>query len=484
MVKKTPTVEIGFMATNCTEEGLHINQAIDIMCNQLIYIEKDKKLLAKALKEVAKTPTGRMAIWATYHDLTYDTDTRKNVVSESNTGLYARKLVETRDNSRNIDCLGFVILSPDYKNVHDVVHVFPDRIDEVIRKKANLHKKNKTLPPEALTDEVLEQAILLEIAGAFLHEFQHSRQGDFIREINRDLHSVHTDAAPQALSQQIRIESLNPLLLKINNISQKDVDDYKKAVHYNEETGEFDVKLATRYSQTAQQRLTIDFASPLSKKPFTDYSRLYYKWRSYITDHVNFIEEDPPPQAKKGMHDYFAQANRVDIEVGNVLPEKLKQIFEPLIKDVDTYLFLDEIEYLEKCMKDLEQPDPEKFEGGKDGIAYKKAMAFYEPYYDVSSKLKRLSELSAQIKAGDKKAIKESNALKAELKEYGFIFHTHNRFGDRISEVAVERKEHTLAQAGDTLPSEVQPETQGLNTLRESQTEVSTPLSPSKERLT
>ena len=517
MTEKTSTTEIGFSASAYSKEGLHINKAIDIMCYQLLDIEEtkiskekrgffhrhpffrffapktngEKKLLAKALKEIAKTPTGRMAIWATIHDLTYNPDTKTYAVDENNTGYNVKKFVET-GTAGNGNILGFVRFDSPYEGnegnpkskPYNTVHVLIKEIEKNVRKRADEYKKNKTLPPEALTEDAIKQAILLDIADTFLHEFQHSRQGYFISKRYYELYGVYPDAAPQSFSHQIHTEAMSPLLAKMYNVPQKDIDDYKKAVHYNEKTGEFDVKLATLYSQIMQQRQTFDFASPLSKQPYTDYSRLDCKWRWYIANCVDFIKPNPSAKVKKAMHDYFIEANRVDVKVGEILPEKLKQIFTPLIQDVKKHLSADEIEYLEQCMNNRKKLDPKKFKGGKNGIAYKKAMAFFEPYLDVSMKLLELSELSARIKSGDKTALKRSSVLKAELKEYGFVFHTHNRMNERISEMAVERKERTLAQAGDTLPSEVQPETQGLNTLRESQTEVSTPLSPSKERLT
>ena len=121
-----PTPELR-LSTSCYDaNGMHINQAIDFLCDHLINFKKYKEvdiqgsnfliedkdfklpmfdqnspskareLVKKALKEVAKTPAGRLAIWTNIHHLTYDPETK----------TYRSVSKDMDENEKTVDMIG------------------------------------------------------------------------------------------------------------------------------------------------------------------------------------------------------------------------------------------------------------------------------------------------------------------------------------------------------------------------------------------
>lgn len=464
-----PILENAYTASEYDKNGVHINEAIDFFCEHLLQSSTDKKKeniswqkkfqyyyppawlinaikksieggtdtekLAEALKEVAKTPTGRMAIWTT---ITNENQRLGNPQTISDTKQAESKIVlHSKAGSGDPSWWrGYI----NFARPHDV-HVLQDRIEEDVKKSAKTYRADGSLPAESLTSDALERAALFNIGTLFLHEMQHVRQVPYLNDVG-DLYGIYMDAAPQALSTQLRVESNNPLLQKMYNIPTSAVQAYEKAVDYDPKTGAVDVQKATRYSHMMQQRYTIDFASDITaqKAPWIDYTMLYSRWHGYIASKFNFILDQPSTDSQKRMQDYLRMANRVSVRVGDPLPQKVKDIFSPLIQGVKKTASEEEITHINKCIDREEKLDPSEFKGGEKSSAYQKAKAFMDAYLDLNKQLYEISRLSRQIHEGKKTdadgnpLLPKAQKIRAYLsKKYGIKLHTHNRLGERIA---------------------------------------------------
>ena len=454
------TKELRLSTSFYDANGVHIDKAIDFLCDHLInytqfygYYKKEtgnyslhtsRELIKKSLKMAAKkSPSARMAIWTTIHDLTYDPKTK----TYSTTPQYKPYL---RCSSETDGSAYGCVTDPNF------IHIFPDLIQSSAKEYA-----------EHFGDDVIEEAILISIAKTFLHEFQHIRQKRDPNLKNNNLNPVYFDAAPQALSHQIALESLNPYFLYYYDIPTKKIEEYKKAVDYDEKNGAVNDEKARKYSVQNQKNFIRDFSANLGEKPYGDYTSLCTRL-SYILGKQIYSDEtnDTSTKAdKKSMEEYLKKANQTDIQITDPLPKKIKDILIKKGNKVYKTCSKSQIISLKNCLKTFQKPDPYVFQGE----AYKAALDYYETYVDLKSSIIELSILSKRIQDGDKQALAESAKLRAHLlKEYGLVIHPYNRSNERVADdVDMAKKKAPNEKENPVLPHEKAPQSDATRAMAE-----------------
>ena len=467
------TKELRLSTSFYDANGVHIDKAIDFLCDHLIHytqhydshsaLTKEEKkflffktgkytphtsreLIKKSLKMAAKkSPSARMAIWTTIHDLTYDPKTK----TYSTTPQYKPFLrCSDETDGSSYGC----VRSSD----PNFIHIFPD----LIRSSAKKHA-------ERFGDAVIEEATLISIAETLLHEFQHIRQERDPNLKNNKLNLVYFDAAPQALSHQIALESLNPYFFHYYNIPTKKIEEYKKAVDYDEETGAVNDEKARKYSVQNQKNFIRDFSANLGEKPYGDYTSLYTRLIYILNEQIYSDEtnDTSTKDDKKSMEEYLKKANQTDIQITDPLPKKIKDILTKKGNKVYKTCNETQIRYLEICLETFQKPNPNDFQGE----AYKAALDYYETYVDLKKSIVKLSTLSKKIQDGDKQALAESAILRARLlKEYGLVIHPYNRSNDRVADdVDMAKKKAPNEKENPVLPHEKGPQSDATRAMAE-----------------
>ena len=489
-----PTPELR-LSTSCYDaNGMHINQAIDFLCDHLINFKKYKEvdiqgsnfliedkdfklpmfdqnspskareLVKKALKEVAKTPAGRLAIWTNIHHLTYDPETKTyRSVSKD---MDENDKINIFLDFNQIDASGYGYVSPLNPNI---VTVYPNIIKKEINNRADLCIERDNAPKKEFNDKLREQATLFFIGATVLHEFQHTRQLEYEPLKKASLNPVYEDAGPQALSYELFLESQNKILYSLVGIPDALQEEYRKAIDYDEKTKTFNEEKAREWAINRQKNLTRDFVAPLNEKPYVDYINLSTR-AAYLLKNEVYFHDAPNKKDKKAIKEYYRLANQVDITVKDILPYKAREILETKGNKVMSLCSLKEISYLEACIESRNPPKQSAFYF-KDKKAYQAALDYYETHVDLDSSLVKIAILSRKIQNGDQKAIQVSAKIRAHLlKKYGIKIHTHNHFGKRIAKIKRPQGSQTmgaLADSGTEVPLDRQDTEKGSLYLKE-----------------
>ena len=435
--------EHGFSAEEISDKELKD------FCNQIVFCSGDgenypeKKLfqwsdrneLFKALKEISKTPTGRMSLRAT---MWYVQEQKK--VDPG----FKLKVVIGHDMSEN-DVKGKVLI-----NNPDTIYLNPN----AIKKEVKNHSDTKTVNPNAY---------YYFMGSVFLHEAQHTRQfssGDaFFANGTYNFRLI--DAAPQALTKQLAIESPYPEIQKGFKISQKEIQDYRNAVDYNPKTGEFDEQKASRYSTRMQQGYTLDFARSYEKRPFRNHTQLNAKWlyeRSQLF--FNLARPDAVPSSSYSEARYMKDTNRVQIDpkqkdsqFGVFCYRAVQKNYQAVLRNCPQE---DRI-YMAKLFQKDKNPklDPKAFSSHK---SYATAKRFVDQLNEMGQLFETISLASQQIhdNPNDKKALRDSDIARKILKEkYGIIISTKNQNNQTVAQTSSDKKTKpdltsALAQTGAT----------------------------------
>ena len=438
--------ELGFSSSPYSANGKHIDQAIEDFCTEHVlfgYVSEpedpktgtpektqpkmfqssDRKLLIRALKEVAKTPAGRIAIWATIHRAQ---EMKKLYPDDPYLYTYG---VLIRDDMPEKSIHGFVSYKePCY------IHLWYENSEKYLEENKQKCLDEGRVRPEDVTDEKMQQTSLFYFGALFLHEIQHSRQGPFFQYLY-EIYDLYEDAGPQAFSREAFLESGNPLLHAIFNISQKEWDRYCKATDYDPKTGSVNEEKATKYSHLSHQRYALDFASRLDAVPFSNYALLYYRFRGYIFQQsAVFFNRNVTPEMAKYMHDYLQKSYFIHVDSFDPVPPKLKKRFQKLLKDVQRTGSVKAVNYLGACIRAKRPPDPNFFEQKENDPAYKAVLAYYNTQADLLENLGQLSVLSPKVQDGDQEASEKTKKIRKHLKdEYDLVIPEYNRFGDKVA---------------------------------------------------
>ena len=187
--------------------------------------EKQIKMMIRAIKTVCQTPTGRMAFRATCYNI--QQHRAQNPKSEYRLTVCFAGKSEDSVGSVNVDDSNCICL-------------YQDTMREVWEDRFCTFRKRSNFPDDiSLTDEEKEKAFYLDLGWVFFHEAQHVRQLQN-PQLQGQLTHLFLDAAPQALARQIILESNSRISQWCLNITNSEVQAYRRAVDFNPETLAFD----------------------------------------------------------------------------------------------------------------------------------------------------------------------------------------------------------------------------------------------------
>lgn len=384
---------------------------------------RDRNLFINALKEAAKTPAGRIAIWAMV-----DRAQKLHKLYPDCPHLYKYYIVIDHENYPESHHGHVSYKEPCF------VHLTPQNIEKYILDKKEFFLKKNILPKEDMTEEKIKEACLFYTGCILLHEMQHSRQGFFIDPVDCGFYDIYKEAGPQGLTRQMLVESGSPFLHAVFDITKTEWDEYVQESGYNPQTKTVDEQKATAYSQKMQQRYSLDFASKLDEQPYTNYTLLYYRFRYIMGCFPNFIIPQQEASVQKYMREFLVKTNKIKINSFNPMPPKTEKFFKNLLQAVEKAGGKKAVFYLADCMQKGVEPKPEDFEKGEKDEAYQAVLCYYNAQKDFLDNLKELSKLSPKIQDGDKEAQKRSQEIRTHLKKtYGLDLNPYNRQGQRVA---------------------------------------------------
>ena len=429
-----------------------------------------KDLMFQSLKEVCRTPTGRMAFRAT----------RANVQAQKKKDSNYR-LGVAFDLNPNSGCFGCV-----QRKQPNTVVLCPNAI-----------KKN-------YKDHAY--AIPFKIGSVFLHEAMHVRQnqqGYHNAELNMTLY----DATTTALSRQIAVESPYDCIRRTAKISDKELESYRTAVQYDPKNGQIDFNKARDYSVAMQKKYARDFWQPTSKAPAVNHAIAIPKIQYFLEKdvHIRLLFPDIGARNKPQMSSFEDINIRSGLMLSHhdVSDDQIFQALSPLAKN-----FLQnnptnaQRQHLLDCLKHNKPLDMKLFKG-KDDPVYLSASAYFNTSLDIYNTFLKLGELSAQIhKDANKEALdlyqmsnykgnphplskeeafqlihkkrqqlfEESRLLRKRLKKYGIDIATHNEKNERVADsVDMAKKKAPNEKENPVLPHEKAPQSDATRAMAEFQ---------------
>ena len=416
------------------DNGIDINDRIDNFVENYIVFYKnpdfrstiwfdgtEERLLKQALKEAAKTPSGRIAIYSMIH---FAQKTKKKInihVSDkpNGTGLTGITSTET----------GNIILYP--KELEDLIHTTQKEL------------KNKL--PKSYTSDKMRQTIFFDLGCTVLHEVGHYHQivnGKGALPYNTPITTY--EAYPQALTRLMYVESRDPLLHLVNNISKTENQENMRAIQYDPRTHTFNEELATKHCPIFLQKYAKDWVASLTQKPAQNYSDLYKRWcyisRQYLGNLINGTPELTRNE-KQGLREYIKDEIHLNTPINQGMPQPLKKLFDKKYASLKnavqnktknhttTQAIL--LNYLQNMH--LDDTTFKKMFKGQPG--FQEAFEFKKTLDDINSTLKNLSILSSKVQDGDKEAQKKAEKERQKFKQkYGVNLPAYNQQGDKIAQ--------------------------------------------------
>ena len=419
MAKKTDEKKLSELSSY----GIDVPDAIlDYFCDKMIDYGKwfdgaDKELLKASIKEVIKTPTGRMAFWTTLEDIRLqrqkDPDFKLKVDLHSDTQSYG--YVDEREPNK--------------------IHINPNSIRD--------NYKGLNIPPEEL-----EKIILFENAGTFFHEAQHTRQLRTSAFLGQYLAS---DAATQAFSRQLALEHPSKAYRDEYGISAAERKKWEKAVDYDPKTQKYDPIKAAQYSKKMQPLYTEDFIRSTDGKPNINHANLGTAWSYAKTDilyhtfaHIDqkFYPHDPaqtqkPVKMSKAAQEYLKTKNKTLVSRNMDFVNQVTAVTKPYADEFRKYCTRSDLNVLSDALYNNKELSREDFSSEE---AYQAALDYQYVLDDLGDSFNNIAYYSAKIhgntNAAEKKQFQKECAkeLKYLKDNYGIVLSKTNKNNERVAQ--------------------------------------------------
>lgn len=394
--------------------------------------EKQIKMMIRAIKTVCQTPTGRMAFRATCYNIQQH---RAQNPKYRLTVCFAGKS-EDSVGSVNVDDSNCICL-------------YQDTMREIWEKRFCTFRKRSNFPDDiSLTDKEKEKAFYLELGWVFFHEAQHVRQLQN-PQLQGQLTHLFLDAAPQALARQIILESDSRISQWCLNITNSEVQAYRRAVDFNPETLAFDEQKAVEYSRNNQRDYIKDFIFAMDKKPFIHYGYICTRW-NYLKPDVVLAHIYPEWVQKETGYkaDVFRPASKDPLlaslmETHNLpvtgkfnLADYAGPKLKEQGKEIQEHLTVEERATLALACITEEDLDESKFQGTSKKHKIELAKKYMQSLKELKDLLGQLEMVSEALvdNPNNQKALKKSKEIRTQLKEqFGLVMETFNQYDQRIA---------------------------------------------------
>ena len=415
------------------------------------YIEcasrSDRRALIDGLVEVCKTPTGRASLRATENNIRYQRQTDPN---------YKIKIDRK-------DGLSSVYGGVDPTIDSNTILLFPDTIRESVETtKDELSKQGKKLNRN---QRDIDQLVNFQFGATFLHEAQHVRQMA-VKGIKNNSNLLKLDAGPQALSRQLAIESNQPIIRSMYNVSEQEYATYLNAV-IDPKTNQIDPRKAQEHSKKMQRTFTRDFLSPFSEKPSSNHGNINAKWiyhRDNILKQV-LLGTSTNSKTDATLDTYIRTVNLVNSRSGSTEIDNLNKTFRKNAAKVLKHCSKQEREALYIHLRNGTPPTRREFATYE---AYSSAVSFFNDIEEINRDFQDLSYHSVNIHNGDKKSQEESKKIIDRInKKYGIKIPRTNKKGEQVAtNNQASNPTETLAIAGDDITKDQTKTLQPVNNSR------------------
>ncbi len=257
-----------------------------------------------------------------------------------------------------------------------------------------------------------------QIGATFLHEFGHVMQFNGLFNKSK-ISAVSLDAATNAFSNQIAIESPYEENRTYRNISQKDRQAYEEAVNLQPD-GSFDIEKAFNYSIQQRQRYINHFNDDHFQTP-NDHHGYISRQIGYLLKDIPFILLLPKNNKQNKRHSEYL--------LNHPVTKALKQPAEIILKNStneERSLLVSKILKKQKITR----------ADFKSEEAYNAALQYIKITKDIKSHLQQIAILSPQIhdNPNNQKLIQQSQRHLTYLKkQYNIDLPSFNQNNERIA---------------------------------------------------
>ena len=330
--------------------------------------------------------------------------------------------------------------------------------------------KSKVKPSE----KQLKNAISTQTGITLLHELLHHQQynSDLLNKHNPlAVPMNHIEAYPQAIFEQINLETMNPINHSFIGASKTEIERYKTGVGYDPIKKTIKTKKADEYCKRAIQERAQSWAGELGQRQFQTHASINTQLMYGIKNHLTQIAFRMPkgtPKDQGKMNTYLKDRAGVQGPTAYSLPPKLQMILMkqwlPLDRKITQLVKQNnlqpeqEIKIRLHVIEAILTPGTEILNIYRGTPFFEDMRKLHSTIQDLDKSTQEIASLSQKIHDGDQEALKKATELRTKLlNDYGLNINPYNIFGERTCEMTTIRKEHTLASVSERSSA---PETQ------------------------
>lgn len=409
--KNSQIIEQGFSTEPLSDKEIHSFCVNDIRYAGISF-GADRRLLEKALKSICEiSPSARASLRATIYNIRQQQKTNHNYKLDVNI---------TTSGPQNMNAM-VDSSEPNKINIH--LNTIRNSIKSIQKIFDEMAKKSLFL----ITDSQYQNAESFMVGSYFLHEAQHVRQLQ-VKDILAQTNNLQLlDAAPQALTRQIAVESQNIYLIADNGISKKEIDQYLRSQN----------KIS--HASRMQQAYGNDFIAPIADKPHLNHGQLFTKW-IYTRDAVfmDLLIPEVNKEKKTGtaLASYLENVNHLKLPKKDPTKKELSKYFAPQIKEIFNHATKEDRALLYGLIRLNKKPKQSDFSSPK---AYQSSLKLFLTLQDINTDMRDLSILSPRVYEGNihpqfNDFKQEAQKIRQRLKQkYGITISEFNKKGDKIA---------------------------------------------------
>ncbi len=399
--KKTPATPIEIHENEYTYSATPVSdEEINHFLNTYIHYNSDKtstkKILFQGLKEALKTPTGRMAFRATRGDL----ETKRRAHQP-----YKINLTLSNDESKTR-------YGTTKSKSHDI-----------------------TLYLTTIKNQFpIQEEFNFQMGAILLHEMLHTRDTD-------DRNKTISDAVTSAFTRQISVECPYIKTRLLENISDKERNDYLKNVLNAD--GSLNPEKARAYSAKIQQRYTQDFLLRPGDRPLVNYALMERQLAYSMHDvHIRLLgmrDNSPEQKTFKDIQNRFG----IPISYKDPINNQILKQLTPYAEQIYTSCNIDEVQHLYDSLRTrATNIDRSYF---RNNQSYTAALNYFTVANDIQSNLIELALVSSDIHSNptNQELINKSQHIRSYLlTKYQIVIPIYNQFNERVADgVDIVRKQ-------------------------------------------